>query len=95
MVSNYISPSHSVKNSTSIKASAPHQAMFHHSSKPSTYEVLPKTMIKKKKAKTVNGAPPTKPVTKEFSQHRFDKAFKVATVSSKPSRAYNPLPFAT
>lgn len=92
MVLNYISPSDSVKNSTSIKASAPHQATFHHSEKPSTYEVLPKTMAKKKKVKVIDG--PTKPTTKKFSQSRFDKAFKVATVSSKPSKAYNPLPFA-
>lgn len=91
----YISPSDSVKNSTSIKASAPHQATFNHSSveKPSKYELLPKTMIKKKKVKTVDGAPPTTPATKKFSQHRFDKAFNAATVSSKPSKAYNPMPF--
>ena len=91
----YISPSDSVKTSTSIKVSAaPHQATFHHSDKPSTYEVLPKTMIKKNKVKSGADDGPTKPVTKKFSQSRFDKAFKATTVSSKPSRAYNPIPFA-
>lgn len=95
----HISPSASVKNSKTVTAPAPHQATFHSSSlkKPSTYEVLPPKMIKKKKVKAgkVEEAPTTIKVAtrKVFCQNRFDKAFKAATVSSKPSKAYNPLPF--